>query len=112
MPPEPGPGRHTIRFGTRQLPVPQSRAGRVVLGYGLIVVWVVGFALPLIGVWMVAPGLLILSKDSHRVRRFRRKSEVWGLRKYRAFKARRAGAPLPGLEAAAPQPEPTWRAAK
>ena len=70
------------------------------LGYSLIIIGIVGIPLPIIGPSLVPPGLLVLSKDSHRVRRFRRRSEVWALRRWRAYRARRAlvqredGAPL------------------
>jgi len=82
--------RTTVRFGNHRIPVPSSRVARIAIGWSLIVVGIVGIPFPIIGPWMVPPGLLILSNDSHRARRFRRRSEVWGLRRWRAYRARRA----------------------
>ena len=76
----------TVRFGSRRIPLPRSRPARVALGSSIIVVGVVGFALPIIGLWMIGPGMVVLSHDSHRLRRFRRRSEVWGIRRLRKMR--------------------------
>lgn len=62
-------------FG-RDIPIPQSRMARSAIGGGLIVGGVLGF-LPVLGFWMIPAGLVVLSYDSHRVRRWRRRAEVW-----------------------------------
>lgn len=59
----------------RRIPMPQSLVMRRVLGGTLVVGGALGF-LPVLGFWMLPLGLIVLSHDSHRVRRWRRKSEV------------------------------------
>lgn len=83
------PARRAVRVGTYRMPVPRTRLGRTVLGGGLCFVGTVGFAMPVIGLWMWGPGLLILSVDYHGVRRFRRRNEVRLIRWWRTRKARR-----------------------
>ena len=81
--------RVTIRLGKLEIRLPESRAGRTILGSSLITIGIVGIALPGIGLWMVPPGLAILSKDYHSARRLRRRSEVFALRRWRTFRKRR-----------------------
>jgi hypothetical protein len=64
-----------VKFGRRKLRLPRSRLVRRVLGFGLIAGGVLGF-LPILGFWMVPLGLVVLSVDSHGVRRFRRGAAV------------------------------------
>ena len=45
--------------------------------------------LPVLGLWMVPAGLAVLSVDSPKVRRFRRRNEVRTLRWWKARQARR-----------------------
>nr|WP_245410186.1 hypothetical protein [Falsochrobactrum shanghaiense] len=54
---------------------------RRTLGSSLIVGGTLGF-LPVLGFWMLPLGLIILSHDSHRVRRLRRRSEIHIWRKW------------------------------
>ena len=44
--------------------------------------------LPVLGFWMIPVGLLILSVDMPRVRRWRRRFAVWFSRRYPAWAAR------------------------
>lgn len=76
----------TIRVGNRRIPLPRSRAVRTVLGSGFVVVGVLGLPFPIVGLWMIGPGLMVLSHDSHRLRRLRRRGEVWGFRKMRGLR--------------------------
>ncbi len=69
-----------IRFGRRSIPMPGSKRQRVILGTGLIAGGVVGF-LPIVGFWMLPLGLAVLSVDSPRVRRLRRRLELGWLRR-------------------------------
>ena len=70
--------RATIRLAGRKIPLPGSKTGRRALGTGLVAGGIVGF-LPVVGFWMLPLGLLVLSVDSKKVRRGRRKLEVrWG----------------------------------
>jgi len=77
----------SVRVGGYKLPLPRSRLLRIVLGVLLIVFGVFGF-LPVLGFWMVPFGLLILSVDLPRVRRWRRRFAVWFSRRYPDLAAR------------------------
>jgi hypothetical protein len=65
-----------IVIGTWRMRLPQSRLFRVLIGVALIFGGILGF-LPILGFWMVPLGLLVLSHDSHFVRRQRRRLAVW-----------------------------------
>ena len=67
--------RHSLAFGNRKLPLPQTRAGRIALGVALCLGGVVGF-LPVLGFWMLPLGLMVLAQDIAAVRRFRRRAMV------------------------------------
>lgn len=69
-----------IKMLGREIPIPASRAGRIVLGVLFVVFGVLGF-LPILGFWMVPVGLLILSQDLAIVRRWRRRLSVWFAKK-------------------------------
>ncbi|MFM9861960.1 hypothetical protein RUR49_26155 [Pseudoxanthobacter sp. M-2] len=88
-----------LRFGSRRMPLPASRAARIALGSALIVGGLFGF-LPIVGFWMLPLGLLVLSVDLAIVRRQRRRAAVWWARRQQARAAARAatatGAPQPG----------------
>ena len=70
------PHRHRIRFGGRQIPLPQSRRWRIGLGLALVLGGLLGF-LPILGFWMVPLGLFVLSVDLPPIRRGRRWLSVW-----------------------------------
>jgi hypothetical protein len=70
--------RAKIRLGPYSVAMPGGRKQRVILGAGLVVGGVVGF-LPIVGFWMLPLGLVVLSVDSPKVRRARRRFEIrWG----------------------------------
>ncbi|MEN6543152.1 hypothetical protein [Parvibaculum sp.] len=71
-----------VRFGGRKVGVPGSPRMRKVTGVVLIGGGVLGF-LPILGFWMIPLGVVVLSVDSHRVRRVRRRTEVWWGRRRR-----------------------------
>jgi len=77
-----------IKIGRRTYKVPGSKPVRITMGVGLVLLGMLGF-LPILGFWMIPLGLLILSVDSWRVRRIRRRFEVWYGRR-REMKAARA----------------------
>jgi hypothetical protein len=77
----------SIRIGSFKLPLPRSRLLRIAIGGVLIFFGVFGF-LPVLGFWMIPAGLLILSVDVPRVRRWRRRFAVWFSRKYPNMAAR------------------------
>ncbi|MBI1211695.1 MAG: hypothetical protein GC190_09550 [Alphaproteobacteria bacterium] len=82
------------RFGSFRVKLPSSVTGRRVLGTGLVAGGALSF-LPVLGIWMLPLGLVVLSADSKRVRRLRRRSDVAVTRWWRA-KRRRADAEKKG----------------
>ena len=81
------PPRNLHLFG-RQIPMPQSRIARVVIGVLLVIGGILGF-LPVLGFWMVPLGLLVLSYEFAWVRRRRRRFQVWWERRRRTRAERR-----------------------
>jgi len=77
------------RFGSFRVKLPGSVAGRRILGGGLVAGGALSF-LPVLGIWMLPLGLVVLSADSKRVRRLRRRSDVVVMRWWRS-KQRQAG---------------------
>ncbi len=75
------PPKKAIVILGRRIPMPQSVLMRRMLGSTLVVGGSLGF-LPILGFWMLPLGLIVLSHDSHRVRRWRRKSEIHIWRKW------------------------------
>ena len=73
----------SVKLGSRRLPLPRSRLLRIAIGILLVLGGFLGF-LPILGFWMVPLGLLILSIDVPRVRRWRRRFAVWFSRRYPA----------------------------
>ncbi|MGD9740602.1 MAG: hypothetical protein AB7O56_11085 [Bauldia sp.] len=71
-----------VKFGRRTITIPGNRATRTAIGAGLIPLGALGF-LPVLGFWMIPAGLVILSADSPKVRRFNRRATVAGLRWWR-----------------------------
>ncbi len=71
----------SVRLGSYRLPLPRSRLLRIAIGSVLVLFGVFGF-LPVLGFWMIPAGLLILSVDIPRVRRWRRRFAVWFSRRY------------------------------
>ena len=64
-----------IRFAGRTINLPGNRIARTAIGVALIVFGFLGF-LPILGFWMIPLGLIILSIDSHFIRRKRRQLAV------------------------------------
>ena len=71
----------TVKIGSYTLPLPRSRLLRILIGVFLILGGVFAI-LPVLGVWMIPLGLLVLSIDIPRVRRWRRRFAVWFHRRY------------------------------
>lgn len=78
-----------VRVADRELPLPRSRIARIAIGVGLVFFGILGF-LPILGFWMVPLGLVVLSIDVPIVRRWRRRAEVWVLRRWAAWRGRPA----------------------
>ncbi|TDR31472.1 hypothetical protein [Aquamicrobium defluvii] len=75
------PPRRITLLG-REFTLPRSRRARISIGVSLITFGCFGF-LPVLGFWMIPLGLLILSYEFARVRRWRRRSAVWWERRRR-----------------------------
>lgn len=76
-------GRPHVRIGKFRAPLPASRPARVALGVALCVASVFSF-LPVLGIWMLPAGLIVLSVDSAVVRRRRRRFDLRAARWARA----------------------------
>lgn len=86
---ENGVRRRKITIMGREFLLPQSRRMRIAAGTTLIVLGCFGF-LPVLGFWMIPLGLLILSYEFARVRRWRRRLEVWWAERRGRRRARRS----------------------
>jgi len=76
-----------VKLAGRNFHLPRNRFLRISLGFAFIFMGCLGF-LPVIGFWMIPVGLVVLSVDSPLVRRLRRRSEVWLLRRYYRWRQR------------------------
>ena len=74
-----------VKFWGRTVRLPRNRPLRVAMGFAFVAMGLVGF-LPVVGFWMIPVGLAILSVDSPLARRFRRRAEVWVLRRYNRWR--------------------------
>jgi hypothetical protein len=75
-----------MKLGRWEVPLPASPVARIIIGSLLLLGGCLWF-LPVLGLWMIPLGLVVLSIDLHLVRRFRRRAEVrWGRRKAEASK--------------------------
>lgn len=73
---------HLQMFG-RKMPMPKTVLGRRIVGGLLIIGGLLGF-LPILGFWMLPLGIFVFSYDSHTLRRWRRRADVWLRRRWRA----------------------------
>ena len=79
---------NTIELFGRTLRLPANRIARMTMGVAFMIGGVFSF-LPVLGIWMLPLGLLILSIDLRFVRRWRRRADVrWGRRRARAVLVR------------------------
>jgi len=65
-----------LHFGRFSVPIPSSRPLRITVGIALCIGGLFWF-LPILGLWMLPLGLLMLSIDLAPVRRLRRRLEIW-----------------------------------
>lgn len=75
-----------VKVGKFRVKLPKSKVARRALGGGLVAGSALS-VLPVFGLWMLPAGLLVLSVDSARVRRFRRVNEVKVVRWWRTRQA-------------------------
>ena len=71
----------SVKIAGYTLPLPRSRLLRIAIGILLIFGGIFSF-LPILGVWMLPLGLVVLSVDIPRVRRWRRRFDVWFHRRF------------------------------
>jgi len=71
-----------LHFGRFSVPIPSSRPLRIIVGVALCIGGLFWF-LPILGLWMLPLGLLMLSIDLAPVRRLRRRLEIWWGRRRR-----------------------------
>jgi hypothetical protein len=78
--------RAYFRLGERKIPLPRTKAMRMLLGVLLIL----GGLIPLVppGAGGIPVGFTLLSIDNPRLRRPRRRMVVWGGRRLKSFLAR------------------------
>lgn len=69
------PASGTLVVGGRSFRLPKSRFARIALGIALILGGCLSF-LPVLGIWMLPLGLLVLSQDIPAARRLRRRLTV------------------------------------
>jgi hypothetical protein len=72
----PPAAKRKLSFGSFSVPLPESRPLRIGLGVLLCLGGLLWF-LPVLGLWMLPLGFLVLSIDIPPVRRFRRRIEIW-----------------------------------
>ena len=75
-------GAH-LRLGRFRVRLPRSRAARIGLGVALLAGGML-FFLPVLGLWMVPLGLVILSGEFAAIRRLRRRLALWWGRRNRS----------------------------
>ncbi|RCL00440.1 MAG: hypothetical protein JSC085_000881 [Candidatus Tokpelaia sp. JSC085] len=80
--------KNTVRILGKRLSLPRSLPMRRFVGGTFVLGGLLGF-LPILGFWMLPIGLMILSRDSPWLRRFRRRAEVRVLRRWQANHYRR-----------------------
>ena len=66
---------HHLRFGNHSIPLPRSKLKRLLLGSALVLGGLLWF-LPVLGLWMLPLGIMVLSIDLHPLRRARRRFDV------------------------------------
>ena len=64
-----------VRFGSKSVTLPRSRIARIGLGMLFLLGGILWF-LPILGIWMIPLGLMVLAADSHAIRRFNRRIAV------------------------------------
>jgi hypothetical protein len=79
---------HHLRFGNHSIRLPRSKFKRVLLGSALVLGGLLWF-LPILGLWMLPLGIMVLSVDIHPLRRTRRRFDTWWGRRRRNRAAKR-----------------------
>ena len=77
----------SIKFAGRRIELPRSRLLRIGLG----IVFVLGgifSILPVLGLWMLPVGLMILASDNGRIRRFNRRAFVAIMERWNAWRGK------------------------
>ncbi|WP_182085058.1 hypothetical protein [Aureimonas sp. ME7] len=66
---------HTVHLLGRRFQLPANRMARIAVGIAFIIGGIFSF-LPVLGLWMLPLGLVVLSIDMPFVRRWRRRADV------------------------------------
>jgi hypothetical protein len=77
----------SVSIAGYKMPLPRSRILRILIGV-LLMIGGLFSILPVFGLWMIPLGMLVLSVDIPRVRRWRRRFAVWLHRRYPRLAAR------------------------
>ena len=85
---------HQIKFAGRTINLPESKVLRLTIGTLLMLGGLLWF-LPILGLWMIPLGLIVLSADIAIIRRWRRRGEV----KYGRWRNNRNGNGKPARRA-------------
>lgn len=80
---EPRKRKHKISAFGREIALPRSRALRIAIGVAFLFGGVLWF-LPVLGLWMLPVGFLVLSYEFAAIRRHRRRLVVWWERRRRS----------------------------
>lgn len=80
---EPRKAKHRISAFGREFVLPRSRALRIAIGVAFLLGGVLWF-LPVLGLWMLPVGFLVLSYEFAMIRRHRRRIVVWWERRRRS----------------------------
>ncbi len=78
-----------VKFGTRSVELPGNRIVRIAMGVGLVIFGIFGSVLPILGVWMIPLGLIVLAVDIAVVRKLNRRVSVAFTRWWHGRKSRR-----------------------
>jgi len=77
----------SIKFAGRRINLPRSRLARFGLGVLFILGGIFAF-LPVLGIWMLPLGMMIIATDNAKVRRFNRRAFVSGMERWRKFRGK------------------------
>ena len=79
-----------LRLGKYRIRLPRSRVARVALGLALLAGGML-FFLPVLGLWMLPLGVVILSGEFAAARRWRRRLAIWWGRRKKATPGHKEG---------------------
>jgi hypothetical protein len=72
----------SIKLGSREIKLPKSRLGRIAIGVTLLFGGLLWF-LPVVGIWMIPLGIMVLAIDIAAFRRLSQRMSDWWNRRGR-----------------------------